>query len=176
MSKHCNKCNITKALEDFYKRRRSKLGVSDYCKDCCKNYENENKDRFKARKLKNFKDYCKNNKDKHNTNRKMYYHEVLKNRPNHILAKNLRTRLYHKIKDKSSIVNLGCSISEFKLYIENQFQSGMTWNNYGEWHIDHVIPLSKFNLTSETELKEACNYLNLQPLWAKDNIRKSNHV
>lgn len=50
----------------------------------------------------------------------------------------------------------------------------MTWENFGEWHIDHIVPLSKFNLTDYEQLKIACHFSNLQPLWAKDNLSKGN--
>ena len=86
-----------------------------------------------------------------------------------------------KVKEKSKkitshIKELGCSIEELKLYLEKQFQIGMTWENWNNtgWHIDHIKPLSKFNLTDINQIKEACHYTNLQPLWAKDNILKGN--
>ena len=48
----------------------------------------------------------------------------------------------------------------------------MSWDNYGKWHIDHIIPLSSAN--SEDDIYKLCNYTNLQPLWAEDNLKKSN--
>lgn len=74
----------------------------------------------------------------------------------------------------SPIKDLGCSILELKIWIESKFEPGMTWENHGMWHLDHIRPLSKFNLMDREEFLKACNYTNLQPLWAKDNIRKSN--
>ena len=50
------------------------------------------------------------------------------------------------------------------------------WNNYGEWHLDHVKPCSSYNLTNETEIKECFNWKNYQPLWKKDNMSKSNKI
>ena len=94
----------------------------------------------------------------------------------------LRSRLNKVIKsnDKngSTTDNLGCSISFLKLYMESKFVEGMTWENYGRygWHIDHIIPLSRFDLKDEAQLKKACHYTNLQPLWAADNLSKSNKL
>jgi len=93
------------------------------------------------------------------------------------IGNNLRSRLYQALKVKkcrSAIKYLGCTIEEFKLHLEKQFSEGMTWKNWGKngWHIDHKIPLAKFDLSNETELVKACHYTNLQPLWALDNLRK----
>lgn len=68
---------------------------------------------------------------------------------------------------------LGCSISEFKVYIESQFSEGMTWENRSEWHLDHIKPVSLGD--SEDEIIALNHYTNFQPLWALDNILKSNN-
>lgn len=92
------------------------------------------------------------------------------------IASRLRSRLYIAIKNHhkvgSAVSDLGCSIDELRLYLQNRFQDGMTWDNYGEWHIDHIVPLSSFNLENRDELGKACHYSNLQPLWAFDNLSK----
>jgi hypothetical protein len=72
----------------------------------------------------------------------------------------------------SAVRDLGCTIEELKIHLESQFEPGMTWENYGEWHIDHIILLSAFNLTKREELLVACHVTNLPPLWAKDNLSK----
>lgn len=59
-----------------------------------------------------------------------------------------------------------------KKNLESKFQSCMSWSNYSEWHIDHIFPLSKFDLTNREELVKACHYSNLQPLWASENLSK----
>lgn len=69
---------------------------------------------------------------------------------------------------------LGCSIKDFRSHIEKQFKPGMNWKNHAikGWHIDHVRPLSSFNLQDRDEYLKACHYTNTQPLWAKDNMKK----
>lgn len=92
----------------------------------------------------------------------------------------MRSRLLQSIntnaKSGSAVTDLGCSIDELKKYLESKFQPGMTWENIGEWHIDHVKPLSQFDLTIREQFLEACHYTNLQPLWAADNLKKSDQV
>ena len=94
------------------------------------------------------------------------------------LKENLRIRLVKAIdreqKTGSAVADLGCSIQELKDHLESQFQSGMTWDNWSRdgWHIDHIHPLSKFDLSDPVQLRQACHYTNLQPLWASDNLAK----
>ena len=72
----------------------------------------------------------------------------------------------------------GCSIKFLKQYLERKFKPGMTWKNHGRfgWHIDHIRPCSKFDLSNHLQQKICFNYQNLQPLWAKENILKSNKL
>lgn len=65
---------------------------------------------------------------------------------------------------------LGCSFDEFKQYISSLFKNGMTWDNYGDWQLDHIIPLATAKTIEDVE--RLCHYTNLQPLWAKDNLDK----
>ena len=69
---------------------------------------------------------------------------------------------------------IGCTPQELKEHLEKQFVDGMGWENRCEWHIDHIIPLS--SAKTEEELYMLCHYTNLQPLWAIDNLKKSNHI
>ena len=71
---------------------------------------------------------------------------------------------------------MGCSTIEFKLHLENNFKDGMSWDNYGEWEIDHIIPLSSFNLKDRNEFLKAAHYTNMQPLWKAENRSKSNRL
>lgn len=109
---------------------------------------------------------------------KQYFKLRLKNNPNIRLIHNLRVRLYEvlkgKIKTSSTLNLLGCSVDELWIYLESQFQPGMTRENYGTWHIDHIKPCSSFDFTDPDQQKKCFHYTNLQPLWAEDNIKKSN--
>lgn len=108
-----------------------------------------------------------------------------KDQTNAKLASRLRSRLYSaligKIKKGSAVKDLGCSIEEARIYIESKFYTcptsnrQMTWNNYGNggWEIDHIIPLSKLDLTNLEEFKKGCHHTNLQPLWCSENRKKS---
>ena len=81
-----------------------------------------------------------------------------------------RYMLGEKSKRTQEIV--GCTFEELKIYIENQFTEGMSWDNYGidGWHVDHIKPLAVAN--SQEEIISLNHYTNLQPLWALDNLKK----
>ncbi len=68
---------------------------------------------------------------------------------------------------------IGCTLDQFIVWIEQHFTEGMTWSNYGKWHIDHARPCCSFDLTDPTQQLECFHYTNLQPLWAIDNCQKS---
>jgi len=93
------------------------------------------------------------------------------------LKQNLYNRLYKVLRGKERprtvMEVVGCDLDELRDHLESQFTDGMTWNNYGGWEIDHIIPLVAFDLTDELQLRAATHYTNLQPLWKNDNIRKS---
>jgi hypothetical protein len=92
------------------------------------------------------------------------------------LSKLIRARFgtallrFKKKKTKSTMQWLDCSLEELKIYLERKFLPGMSWENHGEWHIDHIVPL--VSASSEEELYKLSHYTNLQPLWAKDNLKK----
>jgi hypothetical protein len=97
------------------------------------------------------------------------------------LAGNIRARLKAALlgrsKSKKTMELLGCSTEALKIHLEGQFQEGMSWSNYGiEWHMDHIIPLSRFDLTDPSILGKLAHYSNLQPLWVAENIRKGNKL
>jgi len=196
--KECTKCKEIKELCEFSKDKRIKSGLCSRCKSCRKLDYNKDKARVselrklhynnnKEQTLKNCHDWYINNKDRKSKQEKEYrsnnkdkinkrYNEKMKNNPIFKLARLVRSRLRSALKNNyksgSAVRDLGCSIKDLKIHLEQQFQEGMNWDNHGKWHIDHIKPLVSFDLTKREELLEACNYTNLQPLWAKDNLSK----
>ena len=179
--KKCSSCFISKPVTDFHKDKKGKFGTRANCKSCRNNDSERARRRDwyhknKEQRQKKIKEYSLS----YNERRKELHKERQSNDINYRIKRALRSRLYSAIKNNSkeaSAVNdIGCSIEFFKHYIESKFSINMTWNNYGEWHIDHIIPISKFDLSKRSEQLKACHYTNLQPLWSEDNIKKSNRL
>lgn len=177
--KTCSKCKITKLKSEFSKQSCKPDGLRYHCKQCRKDHQQKFYKKNKTKILAKNKEYYNVNKDEIQAKNRIYYNNKYKEDINFRLARTLRSRLNCAIKANqkvgSAVSDLGCSIEELKKHLENQFQEGMSWDNYGEWHIDHIKPLANFDLTNESEFKEACNYNNLQPLWAEDNLRKNKY-
>lgn len=165
-------CSYQKAYNESNKDKRKvqKKVYYEANKDKIKVYYNSNKDKIKV--------YRKANRDKINS----YIKNKKKTDIQFKLSCNLRARLHSAIngnyKSGSAVKDLGCSIKELKQYLESKFLPGMTWDNWAldGWHIDHIKPLSDFDLTDRQQFLEACHYTNLQPLWATDNLSKSDKI
>lgn len=159
----------------YYQRHKNYWKVWR-CKNKTKVLEYHKRHRPKKKKYMVW--YRKKNKNAYRSYQKSYRETRRKTDPHFKIAENLRTRLNtalrHQSKSGSAVRDLGCSIEEFKTYISSKFSSGMTWDNYGEWELDHIIPLSRFDLTDKNQLLSALHYTNYQPLWESDNILKGN--
>lgn len=120
------------------------------------------------------------NKNRHIETSRAYDAYQLMTNPQRRIAKNLRNRLRKamlgKTRGVSAVGDLGMSIAAFRLYFETLFSDGMGWENYGDWHIDHIRPLDAFDLTDLDQAKAACHFTNLQPLWALENMKKANKI
>ena len=125
------------------------------------------------------KEYSKDSRPKLREYRRKYY-LLKKDDPAFFLIERLRGRVRACVKNRKFSVSeyTACSGADLRKHLETLFTPGMTWESYGYrgWHIDHIVPLSLFDLSDPVEQKKACHYTNLQPLWAEDNMRKGNSL
>ncbi len=137
-----------------------------------KNYYQKNKKKI----LKQQSQYVKNNKNIRNAAARKRYKIKMKN-PYFRLMQSLRARIRmalkgtNKSKKTMNILNVP-NIEFLWNHLEKQFKPGMTRENYGKWHIDHIIACAKFNLKDPKQQEKCFNYTNLQPLWAYENRSK----
>jgi hypothetical protein len=177
--KTCSKCNEVKANSCFHSSPITKDGKSPHCKKCSRlagiEYRKKNEEKVRLRKKAEWanRDVEKTRKRKADYVRNRRASDV-----NFKLRSDLRCRVKLALKNnykRSSIINyLGADIQTVRDHIERQFKAGMNWQNHGEWHIDHKIPVSWYNLENDACAKAAFHYTNLQPLWGVDNVKKSN--
>jgi hypothetical protein len=183
----CKSCFKVYYLRDYDANKEKKKLYNE-------NYRASNKDRIKSYYLKNKEErklYVQKNIEKVREAKKKW---LLKNKDYHNnyfksrkktdalfrLKINITSRVYSSIKNngyskKSKTYEiLGCDFETFKAHLENQFTEGMNWSNQGEWHLDHIYPVSLAR--DEQHLIELNHYTNFQPLWAEDNIRKGNKL
>lgn len=171
-TKLCPGCDLVLPAEAFYRRKNGDF--IPRCKTCT----------AKAGKARSTAAYCAA------TRARPGHYQAVAERiarrcetdPEFKLAYNLRRALrqaltrYGGEKSQATVAYLGCSVAEFRAYIERQWSPGMTWANWGRrrdrWHIDHKRPIASFDLTQEADRAACFHFSNMQPLWALDNIAK----
>lgn len=191
MEKQCICCNQVKSLSEF-KFRKDNQKHRNSCKQCdnekLKVWKRENDydklqyQKHRDKKLAHVRAYRQRSdyRDKANAWGKQWRKKQKAINPTYKIIHNLRRRcllaLHGHYKAETTLNLIGCTSDELKRHLESLWQEGMSWDNYGlhGWHIDHIKPLSSFDLSLEEEQKKAFHYTNLQPLWAKDNLIKSN--
>lgn len=198
----CNKCNEIKPINSFPKAKCNKSGLSHVCRDCLRVsaqiYRSNNREKVKETKSK----YYDRNKDTWNDGYKTIEAKAkrkIKNSTEEAKKKNrdyvrqkrqsdnfykLKTSLRNRINEAFKVAFwrkhgrtseiLGASFDICRKHLERQFTKGMTWDNHGQWHIDHKVPLA--SAKTEEELTLLCHYTNLQPLWSEDNQKKYNKI
>lgn len=126
--------------------------------------------------------YYKKHKDRAQAANNRYQEKRRKEDPVYALTVRMRNRLRKALSAKtaakvaSTIQLVGCSPECLCMHIEAQFLPGMSWANRSEWHIDHIIPVAKFDLSDCEQQRAAFHYTNLRPLWAIDNRKKSDKM
>ena len=145
-----------------------------------KKWYEENKEKWNQY----IKDYREKNIDKIREIKRNYERHRKSTDPIYKLINNFRTAIYQVLKENNVQKNghyfevLQYTPDELISHLENQFKDGMTWGNYGDWHVDHIIPISIHNIQEigDDEFMKCWSLSNLQPMWGEDNIRKSNKV
>ncbi len=113
---------------------------------------------------------------------KKYFKRIKELKTNDYFARQLRIRVsgalrYQGVRKSERTSSLtGCSVPQLRNWLENRFKSGMSWGNYGQWHIDHIIPCAVFDLSKPEERKKCFHFSNLQPLWDWENHAKNRYV
>lgn len=190
-NKTCKICQQNKSITKFRKRNRvGKIHFECYCIPCEKEY---NKIQCKKRYVENkvwWREYRKKNKDRINSSSRQRYSQLevkLRRRCSHAIRMALKSK-----KETSCMNKLPFSIEELKAHLEQQFESWMTWNNWGlynietwddndpstwTWQIDHIIPQSKlpYDSMDHPNFQKCWKLSNLRPLNSKENLQKSNN-
>lgn len=175
LNSKCKNCE-REYNKQYQLNKKSK--IKEYQKEYNKKYREVNKKSITEKQ----KEYSKKYRESNKLYFKKYHREYSYNRKKTDLLFKLKLAIrsnvcksfkrgenkFKKIYKTETI--LGCTIEEFRNYIESKFVEGMTLDNYGTWHLDHIKPLAL--ASSEEEIIKLCHYTNFQPLWAEDNLKK----
>lgn len=176
----CKECRNSDNREFYYK-------TLDYQRAKGKRYRENNKEKIaeynelrkEEQKIYN-KSYYKKNKEKIIKQTSSYYKRRYHADPIFRLKAMERCRINNALRNKGfkktskMARNVGCSYEELKFHLESQFREGMTWENQGKWHVDHIIPLDSAETVQE--IYDLCHFSNLQPLWAEENYAKGTKI
>lgn len=149
------------------RQKNYNMTVKNKRKDYQKEYREKNKDVLKEKRKLYNPVRLKRHKERYSNDLKYKISKIHRS-----ILKSFLTRMKKGPKTDKTNEILGYSYSELKIHIESLFLEGMTWDNHGEWHIDHIKPLSLFDIDTPANVVNSLS--NLQPIWAIDNLKKSN--
>lgn len=197
-TKKCTSCKCKKPISEFHKCKKHKDGLFSKCKKCWSDYRKQPKirereqirsqlsrqrdpERHRAYTRKSMQKWRAEFKDTDPEGYRDYKREQFKKwlqkSPQAALRYKIRLITNSVIRDNLStgyyVGVLGLTSRDFCAHIEAQFELGMTWENKGEWELDHIKPLCTFDLTLASEFKKAAHYSNVRPLWKTENIRRN---
>ena len=192
MGKECTKCKKTKSATEFSRNKTQKDGLSCWCRSCMKSAQRswyiknrasileKGAIRYANMSEKDKKAFIERMTKYKKTKRGKAAVRRYKSKPHVKFANKIRKKLKKSFvengwgKKSSTYKYIGLDKEEFKKHIESQFTEGMTWDNWGfdDWHLDHRLPLSAAE--TEEEIGLLWHYTNLQPMWGKKNLKKSN--
>lgn len=182
-----NKAKATAATKEWQKKNPEAL------KAASKRYYQKHKDKLREK----HREWCRKNpekkkalalksriKNRDKINEKARkYNRAKRSTPEGKIAGAARLAVKRAIRggaiiDKRTMETTGCTPPVLRAHLEARFKPGMTWKNHGVngWHIDHIIPLCSFDLNDPEQAAIALHYTNLQPLWARDNLKKARSI
>lgn len=191
-TKICGLCKEEKNIFDFNKDSSRKDGLQNKCRECKKSIDKEYVKTHRERNIEksklwriNNKDKCReyikewisNNPERYKSIQKKHWDKSYqKNKLRKLVSNAIKKGLKNPANSKSIFSKLGYSPEDLKNHIEKLFKDDMSWENYGEWHIDHIEPQSwlHFESLEDENFLKCWNLNNLQPMWAKENISKQN--
>tara|TARA_B100000963_G_scaffold334786_1_gene328293 strand:- start:112 stop:900 length:789 start_codon:yes stop_codon:yes gene_type:complete len=159
----CKECKMEKSFSEFHKNINTLSGYSYRCKNCASliawKYRDSNKEKINLRNRE---------RDKQRKETDPLY--KLRRKYSNMINDFVKNNGFTEYENAEKII--GCNYKNLKKYIEKQFKEDMDWENRGEWHIDHRIPLASAN--NQEELIKLNHFTNLQPMWAENNLSKGN--
>lgn len=172
-----NKERITAYGRNYMQSYRQQDGYKEKHSEYMQDYKLNDEQRSNRKEYRKEYNQQPEIKKKNNDNFKKRYREEPTFRLRYLVSSHIYNYLNNK-NGKSVKEILPYNMEELKCHLESLFQPGMTWDNHGDWHIDHIIPVTnfKFDSVDHPEFKECWKLSNLQPLWALDNIHKSNKL
>lgn len=179
--KQCVRCKRVKNISEFPKKKRKTNPFGSICKRCVaiasKEWRKENPEKYNLSQRVWFQEHKKEWYNRTKDARNIKNKKLRRSNPLMRLRSNISNSINYSLrtgKGASWEKLLGYNVITLKKHLEKKFCKGMTWENYGGWHVDHIIPVSAFNFTSTTHLdfKRCWALTNLQPLWAKENLSK----
>ena len=165
----CSMCKEIKPTIEFYSN-------SHRCKLCDKEYHKQEYVQQRKRKFtKRWDDNNRSHKAKYMNNR---YHSNIQVKLSMCISSSINYSLQHNKHGNHWEELVGYTISDLICHLQSLFQPGMTWDNYGEWQIDHKFPITSFNITDYIceDFKRCWALSNLQPMWAEENRKKQNKI
>jgi len=176
-----NKEHLKEYIKEYY--LKNKEHIKEYKKAYMKKYHSKNKEKRREYMKEYNKEYRLKNKEhareyriKNRAKSSAYVRRRYKTEPNFKLVKDLRRRILNAVegtaKSAHTMELIGCTVDELWAHLELQFKPWMRRDNHGLWHIDHIKPCSKFDLTDPAQQRACFHWSNLQPLWAHDNLSK----
>lgn len=203
--KTCTKCGKEKLFSDFSSNKNGRFGLHPSCKSCVNEYSKRYRSANPEKRLEANRSWRSRNPDKKTAADRLWRannpmktaESFSKWRTSNLEARAASASLRYSIPKVKVSVNIASSIrsgiakgskrgrktfsllgytrEELMSHLESQFSAGMTWENYGDWHIDHIVPIAAhdYETPDDIDFKRAWSLSNLQPLWATDNLKKS---